>query len=148
MILGEGPERDAIRAEALRLGVGLRVHLPGHVAHPARVLGLFDLFALSSDSEQFPISVVEAMAAGLAVAAPRVGDVAAMVAAENAPLLTEPGDEAALAAALERLAGDAALRASLGRANRARAEVEYDEATMIAAYARLYAGVMGRPAFP
>lgn len=148
VILGEGPERDAIRAEAVRLGVGHRVHLPGHVAHPARVLGLFDLFALSSDSEQFPISVVEAMAAGLAVAAPRVGDVAAMVAAENAPLLTEPGDEAALAAALARLAGDAALRASLGRANRARAEAEYDEATMIAAYARLYAGVMGRPAFP
>lgn len=148
VILGEGPEREAIRAEAIRLGIGHRVHLPGHVDHPVRAMGLFDLFALSSDSEQFPISIVEAMAAGLAVAAPRVGDVAAMVAAENVPLLCAPGDEAGLSNALQRLASDATLRAALGRANRARAEAEYDEATMISAYARLYAGVLGRPGFP
>lgn len=148
VILGEGPERDAIRAEAIRLGVGHRVHLPGHVAHPAGVMGLFDLFALSSDSEQFPISVVEAMASSLAIAAPRVGDVAAMVAAENRPYLAEPGDEGALAAALLALSEDTALRALIGAANRARAEAEYDEARMIAAYRRLYAGAMGRTAFP
>lgn len=148
VILGEGPERDAIRAEALRHGVGHRVHLPGHVAHPAAVMGLFDLFALSSDSEQFPISVVEAMASGLAIAAPRVGDVEAMVAGENRRFLSPPGDEAALAAALATLAEDAALRASVGTANRARAEAEYDEAKMIAAYRNLYAGVLGRTTFP
>jgi hypothetical protein len=66
VILGEGPERAAILAEAVRQGVESRVHLPGFVADPASVIGLFDLFALSSDSEQFPISVVEALAAGLA----------------------------------------------------------------------------------
>lgn len=148
VILGDGPERDAIRAEAMRLGVGHRVHLPGHVPHPARVMGLFDLFALSSDSEQFPISVVEAMAASLAIAAPRVGDVAAMVASENRPLLSAPGDEGALAEALARLAADDALRASIGAANRARAEDEYDEARMVAAYRRVYAGALGRTTFP
>lgn len=148
VILGDGPERDAIRAEAVRLGVGHRVHLPGHVAHPAEVLGLFDLFALSSDSEQFPISVVEAMAAGLAIAAPRVGDVEAMVASENRAFLSAPGDEAGLAAALASLAGDAGLRTAVGAANRARAETEYDEAKMIAAYRSLYAGVLGRTSFP
>lgn len=148
VILGEGPERDAIREEAMRLGVGHRVHLPGHVPHPARVMSLFDLFALSSDSEQFPISVIEAMAAGLAVAAPRVGDIAAMVAGENRALLAEPGDEGGLAAALARLAGDDDLRASIGAANRARAEAEYDEARMISAYRRVYAGALGRVSFP
>lgn len=148
VILGEGPERAAIRAEAERQGVTHRVHLPGFVADPSRVLGLFDLFALSSDSEQFPISVVEAMAARLAVVSPRVGDIASMLAAGNAPYLTEPGDETALAAALGRLAADPAARKSIGAANRARAETEYDEAAMVAAYARIYAAAMGRGAFP
>lgn len=148
VILGEGPEREAIRAEAVRLGVGHRVHLPGHVARPAEVMGLFDLFALSSDSEQFPISIVEAMASGLAIAAPRVGDVEAMVAGANRRFLAPPGDETALADALAELAADAGLRAAVGAANRARAEADYDEAVMIAAYRNLYAGAMGRTVFP
>src|SRR5690606_545798 len=93
VIAGEGPEREAILAEAARCGIEHRVHLPGFVADPARAAALFDLFALSSHSEQAPISVIEAMAAGLAVAAPRVGDIAAMVASDNGPYLTAPGDE-------------------------------------------------------
>ena len=63
VIVGEGPERDAIRAEAERLGVEHRIHLPGFAAQPERYVGLFDVFSLSSHSEQFPISLVEAMAA-------------------------------------------------------------------------------------
>ena len=148
VILGEGPEHEAIRAEALRLGVAHRVHLPGFVADPAKAIGLFDLFALSSDSEQFPISVIEAMAAGLAVAAPDVGDVAAMVSVENRPLITPPGDEAGLAAALETLTGDSGLRRRLGEANRVRARAEYDVAAMVAAYRDVYAEAMGRQKFP
>lgn len=148
VILGEGPERDAIRDEALRQDVGHRVHLAGFVADPAAAIGLFDLFALSSDSEQFPISVVEAMAGGLAVAAPAVGDVRAMVAPENAALITPPGDEAALGEALLRLGEDAALRRRLGAANQQRARTEFDEAGMIAAYRRVYAEALGRPQFP
>ena len=144
VILGEGPEREAILAEAARCGLEHRVHLPGFIAEPSRVLGLFDLFALASHSEQFPISVVEAMAAGLAVAAPRVGDVAAMVATDNGPYLVPPGDEAALAQAIGALAADAALRKRLGEANRRKAAAEYDEAKMIARYRALYWGLMGR----
>lgn len=138
VIVGDGPEREAIRAEALRLDVAHRVHLPGFVADPAKFIGLFDLFALSSDSEQFPISVVEAMAAGLAVVSPDVGDVAAMLPEANAPFVTPPGDEAALALALARLGGDGDLRRRLGEANRARALAEYDEPAMIAAYCAVY----------
>ena len=148
VILGDGPEREAIRAEALRLGLADRVHLPGFVADPAKVVGLFDLFALSSDSEQFPISVVEAMAAGLAIVSPDVGDVSAMVAEANRPYVTPAGDETALAAGLARLAADATLRADVGEANRGLAVAEYDEGAMIAAYRAVYGRALGRESFP
>jgi glycosyltransferase involved in cell wall biosynthesis len=126
VILGEGPEREAIREEALRCNVADRLHLPGHVADPAVAIGLFDLFALASDSEQFPISVVEAMAGGLAVASPDVGDVQAMLAPANAnwsrrPATRPPGRTPYCA--LRR----SGLRRQLGTANRAKARAEYDE---------------------
>lgn len=147
VILGEGPERATILAEADRLGLAHRVHLPGFAPDPAKAIGLFDIFALSSDSEQFPISVVEAMAAGLAVVAPDVGDVAAMVAPDNLPCIAPVGDEAALASALGALAADPALRATLGEANRTLAKAEYDEGRMIARYRSIYARAMGRDTF-
>lgn len=143
LIVGEGPERAAVLAEAARTGVSDRVHLAGFHARPAAVLGHFDIFALSSRSEQFPISVLEAMAAGLPVAAPAVGDVAMMVAPANRPFVVD-GPEAALPDALGILAGNAALRHALGHANRALALAEHDEAAMIAAYRHLYARVSGK----
>ena len=148
VIVGEGEERAAIIAQADRLGLADRVHLPGFAPEPARVLRQFDLFALSSDSEQFPISVVEAMAAGLAVVSPAVGDVAAMVAAENRPLITVPGDDAAFSAALASAGCDPELRTAVGAANRARALTEYGEEPMIEAYRTVYAGALKRPHFP
>ena len=148
VIVGEGPEREAIMAEALKLEIGHRVHLPGFVARPAEATALFDLFALSSDSEQFPLSVVEAMASGLAVASPAVGDVADIVAPENAPFITAPGDEAALGAALLQLATDETLRRRIGAANQLRARAEFDEAVMAQRHAALYAAALGLPSFP
>lgn len=147
VIVGEGPERGAIEAEAARLGLADRLLMPGFLKNPARYVGLFDIFALSSDSEQQPISVMEAMAAGLPVAAPMVGDVAHMVAPDNAILLGEPGSEAGLIDNLRRLADDPALRTALGNANRARAEAEFDERRMLDRYAALYGRAMSRPEF-
>jgi glycosyltransferase involved in cell wall biosynthesis len=121
VIVGSGPESERVAAEARRLGVAGRVHLPGFIADPARYLGLFDIFALSSDSEQFPISLTEAMAASLPVVSTDVGDVPDMVSADNLPLIVRREDEAAFAAALDSLAARADLRRALGRANRARA---------------------------
>lgn len=148
VIVGEGPERAAIREEAERLAISHRVHLPGFVANPAGYIGLFDIFALSSQSEQFPVSVVEAMAAGLPVVAPAVGDIATMVARENQPFIAAPGDEPALAGAFDALAHDHGLRERIGSANRAKARAEFDEKAMIAAYRRLYASAMGRASLP
>jgi glycosyltransferase involved in cell wall biosynthesis len=146
VVAGDGPEREAILAQAQALGIEHRVHLPGF-AEPAKIAALFDLFVLSSLSEQFPIAVVEAMAAGLPVAAPAVGDVSAIVAPENLPFVVAPGDEAALGQAMARLAGDAGLRAVVGRANRAKALAEFDEGRMIERFRALYWGAIERRAY-
>ena len=141
-IVGDGPERAALGALAGTLGIAGRVAFAGHLPDPASAYRHLDLFALSSDTEQMPLSVLEAMAAGLPVAATAVGDVAAMVAAENAPFIV-PRDAAALAAALARLADDAGLRGTVGAANRAKAARDYDTATMFAAWGQLLGAAAG-----
>jgi L-malate glycosyltransferase len=148
VIVGEGPEREAIMAEAARLEIEHRVHLPGHVDDPAAAAALFDLFALSSDSEQFPLSVIEAMAAGLAVASPAVGDVSEIVASDNAPFIAPAGDESALAAAIAALAADEGLRRRIGAANQVRARGEFDETAMAQRYGAIYGAALGRNSFP
>jgi len=145
VLIGEGPERQRIIDTAEAMGLEDRLHLPGFLPEPHRYIGLFDILALSSRSEQFPIAVVEAMAAGLPVAAPRVGDILDMVAPENQAYIVQRG-EVRLRDSLQALAGcSPAARAQIGSRNRAKAVAEYDEAVMIARYAALYADAIGRP---
>ena len=99
-----------------------------------------DLFAISSDTEQMPLSVLEAMAAGLPICGTDVGDIGRMVAPENASFLVPPAHEAEFATALERLIADPAQRTAVGAANRARAFSTYDEETMFRTHARLWDG--------
>lgn len=140
-IVGEGPERAAIAAQAVACGLGDRFVMPGFMTQPHRWIGHFDILALSSLSEQAPIAVIEAMAAGLPVASLDVGDIAAMIAPENLPFIA--GDETAFRRALEHLVSDAALRRSVGEANRRRAAELFDERAMIAAYSALYRRFLG-----
>lgn len=136
VIVGEGPEREAIAAEAAAYGMTDRLVMPGFMTDPARWIGHFDLLALSSRSEQAPIAVIEAMAAGLPVVSPDVGDVAAMVSGQNFPFIAAYED--GFRKALDALVGDAALRARIGQANRQVAAARFDESIMVAAYENLY----------
>lgn len=138
VIVGEGPERDMLLAIATELGVADRVLFPGFLPHPYSYVGHFDIFALSSHSEQFPIALVEAMAAARPVVATRVGDVPHMVSEANRVHITPEGDLAAFARSLNALACNPGLRSDLGIANQAKAMAEFDESQMVAAYAQLY----------
>lgn len=136
VIVGEGPERAAIAAEAAASGLTDRLTMPGFMAEPARWIGHFDLLALSSHSEQAPIAVIEAMAAGLPVVSPAVGDVAAMVSSANRGHIA--ADETAFRAALADLVADADRRRDIGAANQRSAAEHFDECAMVAAYENLY----------
>ena len=146
VIVGEGPERQAILDAAERMGIADQLVMPGFLPRPHEFIGLFDIMALSSKSEQFPICVIEGMAAGLPIVSPPVGDVLRMVAPENRQYIERRSQEVSLRDALEALAISVPEgRAWLGGLNRAKAVAEYDEATMIARYAALYGEAIGRP---
>jgi len=113
-------------------GLGDQVREFGRRTDVGEILAGLDIFALSSLTEEAPMAVLEAMAAGLPVAATDVGGVAELARDGVAALLTAPGDPAALGASLERLAGDPALRQRLGEAGRARALGDFAPGPIVA----------------
>jgi glycosyltransferase involved in cell wall biosynthesis len=124
-IAGDGPDRPALEAEIARLGVDRAVELLGMREDVDHLLAAADLFVLSSDSEGLPMSVLEAMAAGLPVVATAVGGIPELVDHGETGLLVPPRDSAALADAIRRTAGDPQLRDRLGEASRRRARDEF-----------------------
>ncbi len=140
VIIGDGPERAALEGLAHSLGVADRVTFTGHQTGPARLIAGFDIFAMSSDTEQMPLSLLEAMASGVAVAATDVGDIRAMLPAENQDFVV-PCDDAPLANALRALLTNPGARAAAGTANRARAERDFGQDRMFEAYAALFDGL-------
>jgi glycosyltransferase involved in cell wall biosynthesis len=138
LIVGDGPERGALEALARQLGIANRTFFAGALAAPEHALRAMDIFAISSDTEQMPYGVIEAMAAARPVVGTDVGDIAAMVAAENRKFIVARDDEARLAAVLGEMLGNAGSRANIGAANQARAREQFEQAAMFTAYARLF----------
>jgi len=145
VIVGEGSDRQTIADVAEGMMFDDQLVMPGFLAEPHRYMGLFDIFALSSLSEQAPISLIEAMAAGLPAVSTPVGDVSQMVAPENVPYLCPTFSGVQYRDHLQALVKHPEARAAVGKANQARARALYDEGEMIAAYARLYGEALGRP---
>lgn len=139
VIVGDGPDRAQLEALAASLGIAGRVRFTGHQDDPARFYAGFDVFAVSSDTEQMPLSLIEAMASGLAVAATNVGDVRAMLAPANGPFVGAL-DETALSRSLGQLLTDTGLRRRIGADNRTKAEAEFDQTKMFRAYGALWRG--------
>lgn len=136
VIYGEGPELGALRQAGRRHGDC--VVLPGGTESPEQAYSEFDVFALSSDTEQMPLTVMEAMASGLPIVATDVGDVKEMVSQSNKEFIVPRDDQAALSAALSRLVKDEDLRARLGAANAAKARSAFRLNDMVSSHKALY----------
>jgi 2-deoxystreptamine N-acetyl-D-glucosaminyltransferase/2-deoxystreptamine glucosyltransferase len=147
VVVGDGPERARVHAQAAASPAADRITLAGFVAHTAvpGVLGSLDVLVLPSAYEEMGSVLVEAMAAGLPVVASDVGGIPAVVRHGETGLLVPPGDVGALAAALDRVAGDPALRVRLAAGARERAR-GYAWPVLARRVAGVYAAVTGRAA--
>ncbi len=141
LLAGEGSEGEALRARAGELGIADRVRLLGEIPDPLPLLHALDLFVLSSRSEQMPLSVLEAMACGIPVAATAVGDLPEML-REQGLVLPRAGDVAGLGKLWTELLEDEARRRAAGEANRRKVEKAYDFARMAASYRDLYESLL------
>lgn len=130
LFAGDGPMRGEVERHAASLGLGNRVRFLGQRLDVPELLALSHVFALFTHWEGFPISILEAMRAGLPVVASAVGGVAEAV-NDTCGRVIAPGDVAGFRAALAELIASPALREQLGKAARARYEREYTLEAML-----------------
>ncbi len=149
LLVGDGSERAALERQARENPpTGGTVVFAGHRDDLRDAYAAMDLFCLSSDSEQHPVALLEAMAAGVPAVATAVGDVPHVLgeeAAERAVPIDAEDDAAALGRALDAvLALDRSGRDALVAAQTRRVEERYGFDAMVRAYRALYDEVLGR----
>lgn len=148
LIVGDGEERPRLEARAARPDLAGRVHLAGYRPDPYRFYQAMDVFAITSDTEQMPVCLLEAMATGLPVVSTDVGDIRAVLPAEQEGLLAPLHGGATvqgLARRLEELARDPGARRRLGAINRRRVEERFSFEAMLASYREIYHEVLCLP---
>jgi glycosyltransferase involved in cell wall biosynthesis len=143
VLVGLGPLEDDLRALAASEGVASRVLFPGSRDDVFDLLPGFDVFALSSRFEGLPISLLEAMATGVAPVVTAVGGIPEVVTDGRDGLLVPPGEPAALAVALARVLGDGALRSRLAASARDRAGA-FDLVHAVRRAEAVYCSAVGR----
>ena len=141
-IVGDGPMREVLEATIDRLGLRMRVRMAGNQRDVLPWLQALDLFALPSyANEGVPQALVQAMLCGLPCVTTPVGSIGELARHEVTALVVPPRDAHALAAAIERLAGDPLLRSELGVAARRHCVEDYSYERMLDRMEAIYHGV-------
>ncbi|ADN02508.1 glycosyltransferase family 4 protein [Spirochaeta thermophila] len=140
--VGDGPLLEETKKLAYRLGLEERISFPGFRGDIEAVLAQSQIYVLISHWEGLPRSILEAMRAGLPVVASRVGGVEEAVEDGVTGYVVDRRDVDALAQRLERLIADPRLRASMGRAGRARYETHFTFERMLKETLELYQQVL------
>jgi len=144
VLAGDGEHREALEQRVHELDLDGSVHFLGAVPRPdmLRWYATADLFCLPSLYEGFPVAILEAMAAGLPVVSTTVSGIPEAVQDGETGLLVPPENAAALAAALDRLAGDEILRNRMGEAGRRRVRETFAISKVCAAYMEQWQGLV------
>ena len=145
VVAGDGPERERLEQRIAAAGLGGAVALLGRRGDVGDLLAAADAFCLPSWHEGVPLSVLEAMSAGLPCVATDVGGVGELLAHGEAGLLVPPRRPPALADALARVLADPVLAVRLGTAARERAAAEHAPAVVARRFAALYRELAGLP---
>jgi glycosyltransferase involved in cell wall biosynthesis len=144
VLVGDGPEREALEAHARGLSSARQFHFVGSRDDVERWISAFDVFALPSLTEGLPLSVLEAMASELPVVATRVGGLPDVVVENETGLLVPSGSTDALHAALGTLLRDPERARSMGLRGREHVVQRHSARRMAERYARLYTDVVQR----
>jgi glycosyltransferase involved in cell wall biosynthesis len=143
LIIGDGPTRPQLEALCTELGITPNVHFAGSRDDVARLLPAIDVFALTSTSECFPISVLEAMACARPAVCSAVGGIPEVIKDGETGYLVPPKNPLQLAARLVSLLRDPQTARRMGSAARARVEAEFDLDCSIAAAQQAIEDVVG-----
>jgi glycosyltransferase involved in cell wall biosynthesis len=137
-IIGGGPDLEAVRQRVTSLGLVDRIQVPGTRSDVAERLAGAQIFVLTSKWEGFPLTVLEAMRAGLPVVSSDVGGVAEAIRHGRSGFLVPRGDSGALASFLERLIREPKLRENMGREARRTYEAQFSLQPMLEKTAAVY----------
>lgn len=142
LIVGAGPDRSALEAQATKLGIKQSARFTGWVEGAARLMPACDAITVPSRWEGFGLVTLEAMGCKLPVIASRTSALPEIVAHEETGLLVPPGEPAALADAINRLIGDSALAQRLGGAGYKRLVAEFSVDKMVCATLAVYENLL------
>ncbi|MBK7258797.1 MAG: glycosyltransferase family 4 protein [Ignavibacteriae bacterium] len=140
-IIGDGELQDDLSAQARTLGIEAQVRFLGFQDHLEEWYPAFDIYTHSSlelAAEMFPIAILRALAAALPVVCTRVGGIALMLEEGVTGHLVQPDDPPALAAALNRVVHDPALRSAMGAAAGVRFKKNFHAAAMAERVEQVY----------
>jgi glycosyltransferase involved in cell wall biosynthesis len=137
VVVGTGPQREELEGLARQLGVGDEVEFTGYLKDPQSRLREFDLFALSSDTEQLPLALLEAMAIGMPAVATHVGDVGELLSDVSPQTLCAP-DDVSFAQALSRALECQDQWSAWAQAGRRKVAAAYSLSQMVEDWRRMF----------